>query len=188
MAWRLPAEPRRSAVSFIGLFSCLWEETNMKTYARTFLAASLLTVSASAFAQTGGPSGAVNISIGSTGGALDDAALRTVRQVVGHAVASGAVDTFLVYSPRAGSPVPIEGGLSACAEAGFNIPGDTFDLFVQDLSSIRPQEGTFYNLVRAESCSRDENIACTQDAQRCPDGSYVGRVPPTCDFAPCPGE
>ena len=28
--------------------------------------------------------------------------------------------------------------------------------------------------------------ACTMDAMMCPDGSYVGRVPPDCDFAPCP--
>jgi hypothetical protein len=27
---------------------------------------------------------------------------------------------------------------------------------------------------------------CTMDAKQCPDGSYVGRVPPSCDFAPCP--
>ena len=27
---------------------------------------------------------------------------------------------------------------------------------------------------------------CTADAKRCPDGSSVGRVPPTCEFAPCP--
>jgi hypothetical protein len=33
-----------------------------------------------------------------------------------------------------------------------------------------------------------ENIACAADAKRCPDGSYVGRVAPHCDFAPCPGE
>jgi len=36
--------------------------------------------------------------------------------------------------------------------------------------------------------SGDENIACTMDAKLCPDGSYVGRIPPTCEFAPCPGE
>lgn len=30
-------------------------------------------------------------------------------------------------------------------------------------------------------------VACTQDAKVCPDGSYVSRQPPTCDFAPCPG-
>lgn len=28
--------------------------------------------------------------------------------------------------------------------------------------------------------------ACTLDARICPDGSYVGRVAPTCSFAPCP--
>ncbi len=34
----------------------------------------------------------------------------------------------------------------------------------------------------------EEPIACTQDAKLCPDGSYVGRVPPDCEFALCPGE
>ncbi len=29
---------------------------------------------------------------------------------------------------------------------------------------------------------------CTQDVQICPDGSYVGRMPPDCRFAECPGE
>lgn len=28
--------------------------------------------------------------------------------------------------------------------------------------------------------------ACTMEALVCPDGSSVGRVPPSCDFAPCP--
>lgn len=32
----------------------------------------------------------------------------------------------------------------------------------------------------------EEPVACTMDAKLCPDGSYVGRVPPKCDFAPCP--
>jgi hypothetical protein len=30
-------------------------------------------------------------------------------------------------------------------------------------------------------------IACTMDAKACPDGSYVGRVGPRCEFSPCPG-
>lgn len=33
-----------------------------------------------------------------------------------------------------------------------------------------------------------EGIVCTMDAKVCPDGSYVGRVGPNCEFAPCPGE
>ncbi len=28
-------------------------------------------------------------------------------------------------------------------------------------------------------------VACTMDAKACPDGSYVGRVAPKCEFAPC---
>jgi OOP family OmpA-OmpF porin len=31
-------------------------------------------------------------------------------------------------------------------------------------------------------------VACTKDAKICPDGSTVGRVAPSCEFAPCPGE
>jgi hypothetical protein len=33
----------------------------------------------------------------------------------------------------------------------------------------------------------DEPIVCTMDAKMCLDGSYVGRIAPNCDFAPCPG-
>lgn len=29
-------------------------------------------------------------------------------------------------------------------------------------------------------------VACTQEAKLCSDGSYVGRVSPKCEFAPCP--
>lgn len=30
-------------------------------------------------------------------------------------------------------------------------------------------------------------VMCTMDARLCPDGSYVGRIGPTCEFAACPG-
>jgi hypothetical protein len=29
-------------------------------------------------------------------------------------------------------------------------------------------------------------VMCTGDVKLCPDGSFVGRVPPACEFAPCP--
>lgn len=32
-----------------------------------------------------------------------------------------------------------------------------------------------------------EPVACTMDAKMCPDGSYVGRIGPNCEFAACPG-
>lgn len=33
----------------------------------------------------------------------------------------------------------------------------------------------------------EEQVFCTQEAMLCPDGSYVGRTGPNCEFAPCPG-
>ena len=29
-------------------------------------------------------------------------------------------------------------------------------------------------------------VACTQEAKLCPDGSYIGRTGPNCEFVPCP--
>lgn len=33
---------------------------------------------------------------------------------------------------------------------------------------------------------KSKGIACIIDAKLCPDGSYVARIPPKCDFAQCP--
>jgi len=33
-----------------------------------------------------------------------------------------------------------------------------------------------------------EGVYCTQDAKQCPDGTFVGRIPPKCEFAECPKE
>lgn len=32
------------------------------------------------------------------------------------------------------------------------------------------------------------SVVCPQDAKICSDGSGVGRIPPFCEFAPCPGQ
>ena len=32
----------------------------------------------------------------------------------------------------------------------------------------------------------DEPVFCAQDVQECPDGSFVARQPPSCEFAVCP--
>ncbi|MEH2359677.1 hypothetical protein [Nostoc sp.] len=111
------------------------------------IAGAVLSISAPAFAE----SRAVNISIGSIGGSLDNAALKTVRQIIGFGVGTGTVDKFIVYSPRAGS-IPIEGGLSACAEAAFGISNTRFNAFIQELRSINPKPGTFYNLELTATC------------------------------------
>ncbi len=38
------------------------------------------------------------------------------------------------------------------------------------------------------SDSVEQEVFCTKEAKVCPDGTTVGRVPPSCDFAPCPSE
>jgi hypothetical protein len=151
----------------------------MKKLAYCLLIGSLLAITVSAFAENR----AVNIALGSIGGPLDDAALQTVRQVIGYAVARGTVDTFMVVSSG-----EIEGGLSACAQAGLRTEQQEFTAFVQQLHSIHPQSGTFFTVQPTEHCIRDADVVCTLDAKECPDGSFVGRVPPSCEFAPCPGE
>ncbi len=34
----------------------------------------------------------------------------------------------------------------------------------------------------------DGRVVCTKEVKECPDGSFVGRVGPHCEFAPCPTE
>ena len=34
--------------------------------------------------------------------------------------------------------------------------------------------------------STNTSQGCAQDAKQCPDGSYVGRIPPSCEFQQCP--
>lgn len=38
----------------------------------------------------------------------------------------------------------------------------------------------------AKICPEDSQKACTEEAKQCPDGSYVSRTGPNCEFAPCP--
>ncbi|MEH2060586.1 MAG: hypothetical protein V7K97_31560 [Nostoc sp.] len=119
----------------------------MKKFTCFMIVGAILSISAPAVAE----SRAVNISIGSIGGSLDNAVLRTVRQVIGFAVGTSTVDKFIVYSPSVGS-IPIEGGLSACAEAGFGISTSRFNAFIQELRSINPKPGTFYNVELTATC------------------------------------
>jgi hypothetical protein len=37
-----------------------------------------------------------------------------------------------------------------------------------------------------QNTSPNGEVACTQEAMQCPDGSYVGRTGPNCEFAQCP--
>ncbi len=40
---------------------------------------------------------------------------------------------------------------------------------------------------RGKKTVRQDTVACTMDVKQCPNGSWVAREPPDCQFAPCPG-
>ncbi|MEN9621961.1 MAG: hypothetical protein RLZZ67_395 [Candidatus Parcubacteria bacterium] len=43
-----------------------------------------------------------------------------------------------------------------------------------------------YTYTTSQNKAEVEQIACTMDARMCPDGSYVGRQGPKCEFEACP--
>ncbi len=146
---------------------------------------SALLVNAPVFAENR----AVSIDIGSIGVGGVDSAIRPARKIIGQAITSGTVDTFIVHSPRVGGPIPIEGGVSACAEAGFSASSKKFNAFIKQLRSIRPNSGIYVNVAPVSSCVENPpSDVCPMDVQLCPDGSFVGRTLPGCSFAPCPGD
>jgi hypothetical protein len=138
--------------------------------------------------RTGPAYRAVNITLTSSGAGLDRAALRAVRKLVGKAIAAGTVDTFAVYVPRAGGPIPIEGGLSACAEAGFSSSQKRFNGFVRQLRAIHPQAGTSLNVEPIDQCKPIEitgpstcsgiaGTRCSDEKQYCDFGVGKCKMP-----------
>lgn len=124
---------------------------------------------------------AVEVSITGIGPAMDVAASSTVRQVIGHAVAGGVIDRFIVLG------YGVEGGFSACAQAAPTGRVENFNAVINQLNAIQTNpQTTVYSVQPVESCTTDV-VFCTQDARECPDGSFVSRVPPSCEFDRCPG-
>ena len=137
----------------------------MKQALHAFVIGSSFLVNAACFAQDRLESStrnlAVNITIGSKRGSVDEAAVRSVREAVGSAISAGTVDIFYVYYPRAGGATSTEFGLSACAEAGFNSAPEKFRDLISQLRTIRYQTQTFINIERVEQCKDIEPIQPT---------------------------
>jgi hypothetical protein len=145
-----------------------------------------LSQSPTSAAESGNPSlpvkpGAVEISIFGIGPPVDTRAANKVRHTVGASIATGVTDTYFVRG------YGIEGGFSACAQKSPFASQTDFAAFVNRLKGITPDPTTTsYSVELAVSC--DKPVFCTTDVKICPDGSAVPRVPPTCEFAACPGE
>ncbi|MFA6278666.1 MAG: hypothetical protein WCS97_00870 [Candidatus Paceibacterota bacterium] len=55
--------------------------------------------------------------------------------------------------------------------------------------TLKPSDYRFtFTVVPKVSTTPDGGKACTMEAKLCPDGSYVGRTGPNCEFTPCPTE
>ncbi len=89
-----------------------------------------------------------------------DSAIRPARKIIGQAVTNGTVDTFIVHSPRVGGPIPFEGGLSACAEAGFGTNSKKFNAFIKQIRSIRPSSGIYVNVEPVSNCGTIAPLSC----------------------------
>lgn len=48
--------------------------------------------------------------------------------------------------------------------------------------------GAYYFWTERAQAPGNPGVACTQEAKQCPDGSYVGRTGPHCEFSPCPDD
>jgi len=159
----------------------------MKRLAHVFLIGLTILYSAIAYAENG----AVNITVGSKRGSVDNAALRQIRNVVGSAISAGTVDVFLVYLPRKGGAASTEFGISACAEAGFNSSPDTFKTFVNNLNSIQHEAQTFVNLEWMERCDDIQPIEPLECGgilgSQCPSSQYCELSIGQCKNPDAPG-
>jgi hypothetical protein len=91
---------------------------------------------------------AVEVSIFGMGPPVDAKAYKKVRLVIGNAVTGGILDKFIVRG------YGIEGGFSACVEAGRFAPARRFDNFVKQLRAIRADpKTTAYSINPVTSCS-----------------------------------
>jgi hypothetical protein len=71
------------------------------------------------------------------------------------------------------------------ADGGYKV-GDTFKSLDGCNSCTCTAQGiTCTELACAPGGGGGGGPACTDDAKQCPDGSYVGRTGPACEFAPC---
>jgi hypothetical protein len=56
------------------------------------------------------------------------------------------------------------------------------------LAALAIMAAVGYGAYRAVQPAPPDGVACAQKVKQCPDGSYVGRRGPWCEFAPCPNQ
>lgn len=67
----------------------------------------------------------------------------------------------------------------------YNMRSNPIVVFLVSLALLIVAVYAGYTLLQQGRVQR-EGVVCTQEAKQCPDGSYVGRSGPQCEFAACP--
>ena len=93
-------------------------------------------------------------------------------------------NALLIGDRIAPQTVEIRDGLAIYNYAERN-PGEPMTTQPSLAQSMYVQYDKATNMI---SIKPSEAVFCTMEAKLCPDGSYVGRTGPNCEFAPCPGE
>lgn len=92
-----------------------------------------------------------------------------------------ALGIFIGFQIKEGNAIARINSFDDCAAAGYPI-----------MESYPPRcmtpDGRSFTDEEISTPTEPEEVFCTMDSKVCPDGSAVGRVSPTCEFAPCPGE
>ncbi|MEX0931208.1 MAG: hypothetical protein WDZ88_00495 [Candidatus Paceibacterota bacterium] len=97
-----------------------------------------------------------------------------------------AVITLIFLGAFALTLIPL-GGAQAMYYVEFDgVDGESSASSESSAGSVRSDTDAEARPTRASADG--EAVACTADARQCPDGSYVGRVAPSCEFAECPSE
>lgn len=77
------------------------------------------------------------------------------------------------------------------AETGMDMPesGNTFTFSYDSPGAyeVTVNDGTTVSTCILSVIREEEQISCTADVRQCGDGSFVGRIPPSCQFEACPG-
>ena len=84
----------------------------------------------------------------------------------------------------------------ACAEAGIGpISAERISIYITQNGKlylltwpVLDVDDSIYNqmLFTFKFTDSEDGVACTQDAMQCPDGTWVGRTGPNCEFTECP--
>ena len=123
--------------------------------------------------------------VGSKGSPVDANIAGSVRQLVGHAVANGILDTFNVYLPESGTPSPTDGSFTGCADAGANTSQDKFSDFVSKLQTISAKAPTVYNIQTISGCNtlNVDPFTCSLNGGNCPTSAATSPISATTSMA-----